>query len=405
MATTPLRLGICLLVASSLGAADASATVFSRDGWGWWIDHGGAGARGRGGTGAAVSGYGASGAVNPAGLAGIDVSYGFVSYVGEIAHVSGGDDEYTQRQDYLPEFGGVIVLPQGVRAGILLKTQTDASFERVEPLGGEAGAGDRHITKGSGGWNRIQASFAGPALDGRLHWGVSLGPTFGTVKEDHHYDLAPGNGSDVRQKIEGRLRPAWSASVGAIAHATPRLRAGAAYGLPGSATLIQEVQVIEGSTSSHSTRGEQETPAHWTVGLWGLAHPRLSISADYGEVLWSQAETRPGAGVPAETPYENATRWGVGVEWQSPLVEGQAARWIWRAGYSESTSYVRSVLGEKITERAASLGARARAAKGRAAIDLSLELGERGDQESLGIDERFARFTIGVGYSSAEREY
>lgn len=405
MSAAAIRSFIVMLVTVCATAPIASATVFSRDGWGWWIDEGGAASRGRGGTGIAVSGYGVTGAINPASIAGSDLSFGFASYCGSTTDVRGENGDFRQRQDRIPEFGGVIVLPEGLRAGIQFRAQTDASFERSEPLDGDPSSLDRHVTKGIGGWNRVQATLSGPALQGRLHWGIALGPTFGTVKEEHHYDFMPEHGADVRLRLVGRLRSAWSASAGLIARPDPRIRAGATFRLPGSSRLTQEIQVIEGTDLRRSTRGTQETPGQWGVGFWGEPHPRLSISADYIRTLWGEAGTRAEAGAAMENPYDDTQSWGVGLEFKSGTTPPQPPRWMLRAGYGESTSYVRSMTGEKVAERAASLGARLRAGKSRAAIDLAIERGIRGDRGLLGVEESFTRITLGVAYSSVKRDY
>jgi hypothetical protein len=385
-------------------AGPARATVFSAGGWGWWLDQGDPAALGRGGTSVAVSEYGASGAVNPAAIAGAELTYGFGAYQGEFWKVEGGGEEYGQRKDLLSQIGGVIRLPgrfSTLRAGVLFRPQSDASYDRFRALGADSGAFTLR-TKGAGGWNRIQVLLAGRSLGGRVDWGATIGRAIGTVKVESIYDFASGTQGLLRSQVEGRMTGAWTGGAGAIARPHPRLALGASFGIGGTSRMIQESRVIEGGSFSETWHGRQELPADWAVGAQVKPFRRTALCADYQKTLWGDAGLQIERGGPFTHPFDDATRWGIGIE---QTAGGAQPRAVWRAGYAHTTSYVSAADGTSVTERALTLGARAFGGKGRSALDLTVELGKRGDEKKLGVGERFARITFGVTYSSALREY
>ena len=396
-----LAVSVTLLLALTVSAS--LGTVFSRDGWGWWYDEGDPASRGRGGTSVAVTDYGGCGEVNPSAVALTGLSYGYVSYAGELFDVKGRDGTYRQREDALPHLGGVIVLPRGLRACALLRAQTDASFERMERIGGDPISAGRLRTRGQGGWNRLQFGLAGPGFRSRLLWGLSVARIVGTVKEEHLYDFDDSSARDVRQVVEGRLGGAWAGTGGFVLRPDPHIALGAALTLAGSSRIVQEVRVLEGTSFEESKRGRQELPDQWAVGIQSKPVARTSLSADIVRTLWGSAALCPVLSEAARYPYHDSIRWGVGFEHAlGPVAE---PAWILRGGYAHSISYVRAMDGSRVVERGFSLGIRRRAAKGRAAIDAALELGKRGDQDKLGVEERFARFTLGLTFSSVVREY
>jgi hypothetical protein len=352
----------------------------------------------------AVSEYGATGAVNPAAIAGAELTYGFGAYQGEFWKVKGDGKEYGQRQDLLPQLGGVIRLPgrfSSLRVGILMRPLTDASFDRIREVGADSGAYTLR-TKGSGGWNRVQLTLAGRSLNGRMDWGATIGRTVGSVKVESAYEFATGTQGIIRRQVEGRLTGAWVGGAGAIVRPDPRIAVGASFGFGGSSRLIQESRVIEGGAFDQSWQGRQEMPAEWAAGLQVKPLRRTAVSADYKQVLWGSAGLRPSAGEAFSHPFEDATRWGIGIEQSGG---GTRPRTAFRAGYAQAESYLSALDGARVTEKALSFGVRGTGGKGRSALDLAIELGKRGDDAKLGVSERFARVTIGINYSSALREY
>ena len=383
----------------------AVGSAFSREGWGLWWDVTDPAARGRGGTSVAISESGASGSLNPAAIGGADFTTGIATYGGEIYSVRGDAGSFRQRQDYLPQFGGVICLPRGVRLGGLFRMQTEAAYERVEPLGGGGEGAYERRTRASGGWNRLQVNLAGPAIGGRVLWGGSLGYTQGTVKEEVTFVFDPSEGRRIRFGIEGRLRGAWTAAGGLIVQPDPRVSIGACGSVKATSIFDERTRVLEGAEASHTQRGKQEVPAEWAVGIAARPAPRLRLSGDIARTLWGDAGLRAATGEPKTHPYDDALRWGIGAEFFARTAPQKRRTWALRAGYSRTELYVRTVDDEKIVERAGSLGMRLGAGRGRAAIDASLEYGTRGDRGTAGIDERFARLSLGVTFGSVVREY
>jgi hypothetical protein len=402
-----VRAALMLVLAAALTMAipgAARATVFANGGWGWWIDQGDAAALARGGTSVAVNEYGASGAVNPATIAGAERPYGFAAYQGETWKVKGDGQEYKQHQDLLPEIGGVLRVPNpysSVRIGLLFRPLTDASFERVRIVDADTSA---YLLeqKGSGGWNRLQVMLAGRTLGDRFDWGVAVGRTIGTVKIESAYTFVTGTQGRLRNSVEGRLTGAWVGTAGAVVRPDPRIAVGGSLTAGGSSRLIQESRVIEGGSYDQSWEGQQELPTEWAIGVQAKPVSRYSVSADYKQVLWGGARMKPTPEAAYTTPFDDMARWGIGIE---RMGGGAKPRIVLRAGYMQAQSYLSAVDGTRVVEKALTFGGRWMGLHDRSAFDLSIELGKRGDESTLGVAESFARFTVGVNFSSSMREY
>jgi hypothetical protein len=182
----------------------------------------------------------------------------------------------------------------------------------------------------------------------------------------------------------------------------PRIAIGATAGLGGSSRLIQESRIIEGGNFNESWEGEQELPSEWAVGFQAKPSPRIAVSADYKQILWGGARLRPSPEYAYTTPYDDMSRWGIGLE---RFGAGAKPRTVVRVGYMQMESYLSATDGTRVVERALTFGGRWLGIQGRSAFDLSVELGRRGDEATLGVSEQFARVTVGVNYSGSLREY
>jgi hypothetical protein len=197
-------------------------------------------------------------------------------------------------------------------------------------------------------------------------------------------------------------------TAGIVLRPDPRLSLGVAGTLGGSSRVTQEVRSIEGGGHDLSSTSHQDFPSQLALGLDGHPLPRLGLSADVVRTLWGSAVYRPSGGTDTY-PYIPTTRWGIGIEFASAVKENAPAprlpRWVARAGYAHDESYVEAADGSRIDENALTLGMSARAAHGRAALDLGLEIGKRGDRAKLGVEESFYRVSVGITFSSTVREY
>lgn len=385
----------------------AGATVFAQDGWGWWWESGEPGARGRGRTSVAVTGYGATGEVNPATIGLADQNYGFLSYAGEVASATGsGPDEgagYRQRTDLLPHVGGVLVLPGGLRASGFFRAQSDGGYERTQRLTSDASGPYTLDSEGSGGLARFQVGVAAPALGRRLLWGIAAGRVQGVLKESFTQRFDDSGNTDLRQFVDTRFRGTWVGSAGFVAIPTPRASFGVSGTVGGSSRTFQEMTVVQGSAFHETQEGRQEFPSSWAAGVRVSPVARLSLSADLIRTLWSDARLTPGPGYSSH-PFHDTTEWGTGVE--VGLGPQGKPRTMLRAGFARSEYHVRAAdTGAAVEEWAATLGGGVRIAGGRAALDLGLEIGGRGDRSQVGAEERFFRLSLGIAFSSTLREY
>ncbi len=304
------------VVSVSMGSpGTAGATVFAQDGWGWWWETGDAGAMGRGGTSAAVTGYGATGSVNPATIALAGLNYGFISYAGEITSVRGpepdGSKNFRQRSDLWPHMGGVAVLPGGIRVSGLFRAQSDATYERMQRFSDDASGPYNLKTEGSGGLGRFQIGVAAPALGRRLLLGASAGRIQGVLKESFTQNFDASEDLDLRQFVDTRLRGAWTGSCGLVAIPTPALSVGVSGSVGGSSRMIQEVTIVQGASFHEVQKGRQKLPGGWAAGVRFAPMARVALSADLIRTLWSDAKMTPGSGASSH-PFHDTTKWGVG---------------------------------------------------------------------------------------------
>jgi len=419
-------LAIAIPCALALSPGGVRATPFSSAGWGWWWDVGDPAALGRGGTSVAVRSYGASADLNPATIALAERGYGFTSYAGEIADSRGGDGDpegsFRQKADLLPRLGGVIELPRGLRAGGSFSVQSDGTYERAQRYAGDVTGPYELKTKGMGGLHRIQVALAGSSLDRRLLWGVSVGRVQGSVKEFLTYNFDDAEERDQLQVVRARLRGGAVATGGVLLLPTEGVAVGASGTLGGSSRLIQEVEVLRTGDYDASWTGRQELPDRWAAGVELRPIKRLGLSADLIRTLWSEAALRAAPGGASRRPFHDTTRWGAGLEYD--FVRGEIPQWTIRGGVSGSSHHVRAVdppgaaarddaaeseggsaSGKDVRETVASVGLRRLVAKNRAAVDLAIEWGKRGDAERVGLEESFARVSLGITFSSTQRDY
>jgi hypothetical protein len=392
---------LLLFLLAGLLAPGAGATQFSSEGYGWWWDETDPAALGRGGTSIAVTEFGSLGATNPSVAAMADLSYGQISYGGELWDVKSAEGTFKQRADLLPQFGGLIALPRGIRVGGLMRVQTDAAYERERVVGDVDPYTVR--TTGNGGLNRLQLLVAGSLFGRRLGWGAGLARVQGSVREEWRYEFEGSGTRDIRQVIEGRLKGGWVHSAGLLLRPVDKLWVGLAAGFGGSSRLIQDTEVLQGSSFDSTLSGRQELPAQRGFGLRVGPIRHLYLSFDMVQTLWKDAALEVRSGGPKIYPYEDASRWGVGLE-HSKRNDNTPAR-AYRIGYQKVASYLRDAGGVEIGEWAFTVGLREPIGKRRAAFDLALEYGKRGNQAELGIEETFIRILAGITFASVVREY
>ncbi|MBD3161709.1 MAG: hypothetical protein GF346_05580, partial [Candidatus Eisenbacteria bacterium] len=196
-------LGITLALWITAGIPAEGSTVFNSNGYGWWWDEGDPAVIGRGGTATASTEYGISGAGNPASIAAAEVTTGFVSYGAEATRVKGDEGSFRQRADLLPHFGGIVILPEGLRIGGFFRVQSDATYSRKVRREGDTPS--TLWTTGKGGWTRLQVELAGSAFGRRLLWGGAVSRIQGTVKEEWTVEFDDSRFRRHRQINEGRM--------------------------------------------------------------------------------------------------------------------------------------------------------------------------------------------------------
>jgi hypothetical protein len=244
---------------------------------------------------------------------------------------------------------------------------------------------------------------AAPAFDRRLLWGLSAGRVQGILKESFTQIFAAREDRGLRQFVDTRFRGAWVGSAGLVIIPTPHAALGLSGTVGGSSRMFQEMTVVQGSAFHESQEGRQELPSAWAVGFRVTPEARFSVSADLIRTLWSEARLTPGPGESLR-PFNDTTEWGAGIEYAIGAPE--KPRVVLRSGFARSEYHVRTAdTGAAVKEWAATLGAGTRVAKGRAALDLGLEYGGRGDRTKVGAEERFIRINLGISFSSAAREY
>lgn len=395
--TSVMTVTCTLALALAAVPRDASSTVFSSEGWGWWWDSSETAALGRGGTSVAITQYGAGGTLNPAVIGGADLNYIFTRYCGEITSLEGPEGTFRVKSDMLPNIGGVFKVPGGLRAGVHFRTQTECDYKITEVLDSPDAGSYRKVTEGKGGLSRLQLQLAGSVLARRLALGLGIYRVQGTVKDLLDYDFMDNESADVRQAIEAHLKGATGVTAGAVYSIGSLAAIGGSASFSGTSQVEQEVFTMSGTNKRRKTQGEQELPRQYALGVALMPSQAWTVSGEWSRVEWSKTSGVSGNAL------SDAARWGIGIE-RGPRTL-QRTGWVLRGGFSSAQYYVETAEGESIRERALALGARRFAAAGRAALDFALQFGVRGDVTDAGAEERFVRLSIGVEASSTLREY
>ena len=350
--------------------------------------------RALGGAGAAEHGPRDISLVNPASLADVDRILLELTVLPEMRRVQGPTSSESVHETTFPSARGVIALPGRMVLGASYVAGTNAEFtvERDE----SDGAASRVRIDGSGGINFLRVSLARritPALRFGVDWEAIAGSYHETWLRTFSDSgiVASRDTVEVKYSKKGRLR--FGAQL-----VKEDWTLGAVFEMSQSLPIDVSQTTIGGS---QSTGGRRLTiPAGFVVGASAPLAPRLRGVAQYRRANWSRSSLQSDV-----VDFRALQRYSIGFERKRGTEDGMSFRrriplrvggyvLLWPDLLPRAGAVDLSGGSAAVTERALTLGAGIVTKDKGGGIDLSLELGTRGDRSDLGVSEKFARLGI-----------
>jgi hypothetical protein len=351
--------------------------------------------RALGGAGAAEHGPRDISLVNPASLADVERILLQVTVLPTIRKVGAtGLESETANETTFPSARAVIALPGRIVLGGAYVAGTDAEFTVVRQE--TAGAPSTIKVEGSGGINFLRVSFArrvAPAFRLGVDWEAISGSYHETWLRTFSDSglVAARDTVEVTYSKKGRWR--FGAQV-----------VKEDWTLGGVFETAQDLSLNQRSTTTGGALVSSgvilEIPSGFTVGASAPLGGRYRAVGQYRRQNWSRSSLQSNL-----VDFRALQRFSVGFErkrdpaeggslWhRTPLrIGGYLLQWpdlLPRAGASDLSGG-----SAEVNERALTLGVGFGTKDQGGALDLSLELGTRGDQSDLGVDEKFARFGV-----------
>ncbi|HYR52891.1 MAG TPA: hypothetical protein VET83_09785 [Candidatus Dormibacteraeota bacterium] len=353
--------------------------------------------RALGGAGAAEHGPRDISLVNPASLSDVDRILLQITALPAARRISASSGiSETAYETTFPSARGVIALPGGIVIAGSYVAGTDAEFRVVRSE--NQGVPSTVEINGTGGMNFLRASVA-RRMAPPLRIGVDWEVISGSYRELWFRTFSDPGLTPARDTLETRYPK------------KARWRFGAQFVHEGwtlggvfetSQNLPVEQRQSTGGASETAVVGRLKYPSGLALGISAPLRTRLRAVAQYRRQNWARssfpstlvdfrAQQRFSLGIERTRPPEGA---GSGSIWSRiPLrVGGYFLQWpdlLPRAGASDISGGTVAV-----DERALTFGAGIVTKDQGGGLDLSLELGTRGDKDALGVTEKFARLGI-----------
>lgn len=194
--------------------------------------------------------------------------------------------------------------------------------------------------------------------------------------------------------------------LGVLGRPHPRIRLGAAFTFGRDIEIRSEIRKTNVGARFLPT-SELHLPASVALGMTGDLDAHWRLGADLVHTRWETTHLVLGTDPILNRTYVptlNVTRIAVGAEYRgdrSEEAEGLRQRIPLRLGYAWEPWHFRDAFGEKITEHLFTAGVGIPLPEDTGIVDISFELGYRGDREANGARERILR--LGIGFTGQER--
>ena len=393
----PLARCLRALALAGLLAAPAAAranSIFSIGGLGEPQLEEAARLRALGGAGVAEHGPRDISLVNPASLADVDRILLQMTLVPAMRHISSTGGTENVRETTFPSARGIIALPGGIVLGGSYVSGTNSQFTVVRQE--DQGVPSTVRVDGSGGINFLRVSLARrilPAFRVGVDWEVIAG-SFG---ENWRRTFSDSGLAVARDTIEVTYPKKGRFRFGA------QLVKGA-WALGGVYETSQSLPVEQKRSTAGAVdvlSGQRLTiPTGFAAGFTAPLTDRIRAVGQYRRANWSRSSLQSDL-----VDFRALQRFSFGIErargryeeggfWRkTPIrVGGYVLQWpdlLPRAGAANLSGGSAAV-----TERAITLGAGIVTKDQGGGLDVSLELGTRGDKSDLGVNEKFARLGI-----------
>jgi len=354
----------------------------------------GARLRALGGAGAAEHGPRDISLVNPASLSDVDRILLQVTLLPAYRRVSSPTVTESANETTFPSARAIIALPGGIVLGGSYVAGTNAEFTVVRDE--SLGAPSKVHVDGKGGLNFLRVSLArrmAPALRIGVDWEVISG----SYRETWFRTFSDSGLAAARDTVEVTYPKKGRFRVGAEL-VKDQWTLGAVFETSQSLPLEQRRSTVGASEIFAGKR--LEIPTGFAVGISAPLRERLRAVAQYRRANWSRSSLESDL-----VDFRALQRFSFGIERLRGASEGSSLgsriplrigayvlQWpdlLPRAGAADL-----SAGSVAVNERALTLGAGLVTKDQGGGLDLSLELGTRGDKSELGVTEKFARLGI-----------
>lgn len=396
-------LGLVLLPGVAFPGAALAQSLFNAEGIGRWSEGQDVASRGAGGTAIGWIDPFASSALNPASAAWARSSTASIAVLGELTrqHSALGDDRTSDIEPTGLRF--TLAAPSHIRVTAGYRSVTDAGYRSERSEVAPDGALFRRLREGRGGLGGFSAGVAWKGATDRVALGFEVGSLQGVLREVAEDDFESSLYVDSRNILRTRLENGHPWSIGTQLRPHPRLDIGLSY--QGESELDARSLLTTSGGPTFEETAKMTLPSALGLGCTVHARPGLLVSVDWGVRRWADARldvSGPAAPNPRFFGTSDSRHWGVGLRYsprseqpKDPILQ----RAVYRLGFSEREESVTDADGDGIPEWALSAGLGLPMQVDRGYLDLALEVGKRGDEDTIGLAETFVRLGVGVTFA------
>lgn len=276
------------------------------------------------------------------------------------------------------------------------------AFTNTDNVGGTVAT---QTLRGKNGLNVVGLTYA-RRVHPRLDVGIDLEFLLGSYVDIWETsfddpDLLPSIDSLVVNHSRGPIL-----RLGALGRPHPRIRLGGAFTFGRDLEIRSEIRKTNVGARFLPTT-QLHLPASLALGVTGDLDAHWRLGADLVHTRWETTELVLGADPILNRTYVptvNVTRFAVGAEYRGDRTDeaaGLRQRIPLRVGYAWEPWHFRDAFGEKIIEHLFTAGVGIPLPEDTGIVDISFELGYRGDREANGVRERILR--LGIGFTGQER--
>jgi len=222
-----------------------------------------------------------------------------------------------------------------------------------------------------------------------VRFGFRLDSYFANIEEDYYLDFDDSSILDTRE----RLLVGGSGTGGAaglVVPLGPIGHAGLFYAASASLDGTREREGASGAGSSEAV--EIGLPERLGGGVSVNIGNAWTVGGEVVRSSWADVDDT----LSALGGYQDVVAWAVGLERMPSIDDPWYVRYPIRAGFRSDPLHYRVTAEEEIRRWMFMLGSGFRFGEGRGLCDFGIEYGVIGDQDTVGLEESYIRFLVGI---------